>query len=116
MCGLHEILFSFNAIDGETNHVGKSTLKRIVSAHSADPADGSVAKGSIEYEYREAEYEYEGSPNKALDMERRQLCPGSVPNVTRTGERHALACRYIAIQTAIFRILAKLAVEPVPLG
>ena len=28
---IHEILFSFDAIDAETNQVGKSTLKRIVS-------------------------------------------------------------------------------------
>ena len=31
----------------------------------------NVAEGSYEYEYRKAEYEYEESPNKALDIERR---------------------------------------------
>ena len=31
----------------------------------------SVAEGLIEYEYREAEYEYEESPNKAMEAERR---------------------------------------------
>ena len=31
----------------------------------------SIAKGLIEYEYREAEYEYEVSPNITLDAERR---------------------------------------------
>ena len=69
---IHDILFSFEAIDAETNRVGKSTLKRIVSMLTRlIQRTENVAEGSIEYEYeyRKAEYEYEESPNKALDME-----------------------------------------------
>ncbi len=56
---IHDVLFSFDAIDAETNHVGKSTLKRIVSMLTRlIQRTESVADGSIEYEYREAEYEY----------------------------------------------------------
>ena len=36
----------------------------------------SVAEGSIEYEYREAEYEYEESPNSTVDAERRSTRSG----------------------------------------
>ena len=69
---IHDILFSFDAIDAETNQVGRSTLKRIVSMLTRlIQRTENVAEGSIEYEYREAEYEYEESPNKALAAERR---------------------------------------------
>ena len=36
-----------------------------------DQRTESEAEGLVEYEYREAEYEYEEVPNKALDKERR---------------------------------------------
>jgi four helix bundle protein len=73
---IHDLLLSFDAIDAETNHVGKSSLKRIVSMltrliHRTE----SAAEGLIEYEYREAEYEYEESPNNAEDTERRSIKP-----------------------------------------
>jgi len=42
----------------------------------ADPSTpGSAAEGLIEYEYREAEYKYEESPNNAEDTERRSIKP-----------------------------------------
>ncbi len=59
---IHDILFSFEAIDAETNHVGKSNLKRIVSMLTRlIQRTENVAEGSIEYEYRKAEYEHEES-------------------------------------------------------
>ncbi len=65
---IHDVLFSFDAIDSETNHVGKSTLKRIVSMLTRlIQRTESVADRPIEYEYREAEYEYEESPNNDCD-------------------------------------------------
>jgi four helix bundle protein len=69
---IHDILFSFDAIDAETNHVGRSTSKRIVAMLTPlIQRTDSVTEELIEYEYREAEYEYEESPNKAVDAERR---------------------------------------------
>ena len=69
---IHDVLFSFDAIDSETNHVGKSTLKRIVSMLTRlIQRTESVADRPIEYEYREAEYEYEESPNNDCDWRRR---------------------------------------------
>ena len=47
------------AIDLELNRVGKTNLKRIVSMLTRlIQRTDSVSEGSIEYEYRDAEYEY----------------------------------------------------------
>ena len=57
---IHDILVSFEAIDLELNRVGKTNLKRIVSMLTRlIQRTVSVSEGSIEYEYRDAEYEYE---------------------------------------------------------
>ncbi len=55
---IHDILVSFEAIDLELNRVGKTNLKRIVSMLTRlIQRTDSVSEGSIEYEYRDAEYE-----------------------------------------------------------
>jgi four helix bundle protein len=60
---IHDILVSFEAIDLEVNRVGKTNLKRIVSMLTRlIQRTDSVSEGSIEYEYRDAEYEYEERP------------------------------------------------------
>ncbi|MFN6139001.1 MAG: four helix bundle protein [Planctomycetota bacterium] len=59
---IHDVLFSFEAIDSETNRIGKTNLKRIVSMLTRlIQRTDTVSEGSIEYEYeyRDAEYEYE---------------------------------------------------------
>ncbi len=54
-----------DAIDVELNRRGKSDLKHIVSmlARLIQQTE-TVSEGSIEYEYRSAEYEYEGMPEQ----------------------------------------------------
>ena len=55
---IHDILISFEAIDAELNQVGKTNLKRIVSMLTRlIQRTETVSEGSIEYEYRDAEYE-----------------------------------------------------------
>ena len=68
MMMFQDVLISFDAFDAETNQVGKFALKRIVTMLTRlIQRIENVAKGPIEYEYREAEYEYEEILNKALD-------------------------------------------------
>jgi hypothetical protein len=57
---IHDVLPCFDSIDVETNRLGKTNRKRIVSmlTRSMQRTD-SVSEGPIEYEYRDAEYEYE---------------------------------------------------------
>jgi four helix bundle protein len=55
---IHDILLSFEAIDPELNRIGKTNLKWIVSMLTRwIQRTDLVWEGSIEYEYREAEYE-----------------------------------------------------------
>jgi four helix bundle protein len=57
---IHDILISFAAIDSELNRVGKTNLKRIVSMLTRlIKQTDSFSEESIEYEYRDAECEYE---------------------------------------------------------
>ena len=59
---IHDILLICETINSETNRRGKSVLKRIVSMLTRlIQRTGAVSEGSIEYEYeyRDAEYEYE---------------------------------------------------------
>jgi four helix bundle protein len=59
---IHDILHSFDAIDAETNRIGKASLKRIVSMLTRlIQRTETVSENQIEYEYeyRDAEYEYE---------------------------------------------------------
>ena len=70
---IHDILISFEAIDSELNRVGKTNLKRIVSMLTRlIQRTDSVSEGSIEYEYRDAEYEYRKSTNKVVHPSRRR--------------------------------------------
>ena len=56
---LHDVLSSFEAIDAESNRVGKTNLKRTVSMLARfNQRSQTVSDGWIEYEYRDAEYEY----------------------------------------------------------
>jgi four helix bundle protein len=57
---IHDILHSFEAIDSELNRTAKNNLKRIVSmlTRLIQRAE-SVTEELDEYEYRDAEYEYE---------------------------------------------------------
>jgi hypothetical protein len=64
---IHDILGSFEAIDSELNLVGKTNLKRIVSMLTRlIQRTDSVSEGSIEYEYRDAEYEYEKTHEQSI--------------------------------------------------
>ena len=55
---IHDVLSSFGAIDAESNRIGKTNLKRIVSMLTRlIQRTQIVSDGSIEYEYRDAEYE-----------------------------------------------------------
>ena len=57
---IHDILVICAAIDSEANRQGKSDLKRIVSMRTRlIQRTDTVSERSIEYEYRDAEYEYE---------------------------------------------------------
>ena len=57
---IHDVLRVCDAIDDESNRSGKSNLKRIVSMLTRlIQRTETVSEGSIEYEYRDAEYEYE---------------------------------------------------------
>ncbi len=59
---IHDVLRVCDAIDGESNIRGKSELKRIVSMLTRLIQRGqSVAEDAFEYEYRNAEYEYENT-------------------------------------------------------
>ena len=56
---IHDTLQSFEAIYSELNRVGKTKLKRIVSMFTRlIQRTGTVSEGSIEYENRDADYEY----------------------------------------------------------
>ena len=62
---IHDVLVSYEAIDLELNRVGKTNLKRIVSMLTRlIQRTETVAECSIEYEYRDAEYEYEKKPKQ----------------------------------------------------
>jgi four helix bundle protein len=68
---IHDVLAVCDAIDGEANRRGKLDLKRIVSMLTRlIQRTDTVSEGSIEYEYRDAEYEYESNAatwrNKAM--------------------------------------------------
>jgi four helix bundle protein len=66
---IHDILESFEAIDTETNRIGKTNLKRIVSMLTRlIQRTESVSESSIEYEYeyRDAEYEYEKKHEQSI--------------------------------------------------
>ena len=57
---IHDVLRVCDAIDEEPNRRGKSDLKRIVSMLTRlIQRTQTVAEDGIEYEYRDAEYEYE---------------------------------------------------------
>jgi hypothetical protein len=57
---IQDVLRVCDAVDDESNRHGKSELKRIVSMLTRSIQRGqSVAEDAIEYEYRDAEYEYE---------------------------------------------------------
>ena len=65
---IHDILVSFEAIDSESNRIGKTNLKRIVSMLTRlIQRTEIVSEQSIEYEYeyRDAEYEYEKKPEQS---------------------------------------------------
>ena len=60
---IHDVLAVCDAIEVESNRRGKSDLKRIVSMLTRlIQRTESVSEGSIEYEYRNAEYEYVKMP------------------------------------------------------
>ena len=57
---IHDVLHVCEAIDDEANRRGKSDLKRIVSMLTRlIQRNQTVGGDAIEYEYRDAEYEYE---------------------------------------------------------
>ena len=57
---IHDVLAVCDALDVESNRRGKSALKRIVSMLTRlIRRTECVSEGSIEFEYRDAEYEYE---------------------------------------------------------
>jgi four helix bundle protein len=57
---IHDALRVCGVIDDDSNRRGKTDLKRIVSMLSRlIQRTAGVSGGSIEYEYRDAEYEYE---------------------------------------------------------
>lgn len=57
---IHDVLLVCDAIDNESNLRGNSDLKRIVSMLTRlIQRTETVAEDQIEYEYRDAEYEYE---------------------------------------------------------
>ena len=59
---IHDVLRVCNAIDDDTNCRGKADLKRIVSMLTRlIQRTTGVSEDRIEYEYRDAEYEYESS-------------------------------------------------------
>jgi four helix bundle protein len=65
---IHDMLLSFEAIDSEVSRIGKTNLKRIVSMLTRlIQRTDTVSEGSIEYEYRDAEYEYDRSQER-LDV------------------------------------------------
>ena len=61
---IDEVLDVCDAIDDESNRRGKSDLKRIVSMLTRlIQKTQTVSEDSTEYEYRDAEYEYEPGRN-----------------------------------------------------
>jgi four helix bundle protein len=71
---IHDILLICEAIDAESNRRGKSDLKRIVSMLTRlIQRTETVSEGSIEYEYRDAEYEYEKKPEQSIASKSRPL-------------------------------------------
>ena len=61
---IHDVLHVCDAIDDESNLRGKADLKGIVSMLTRlIQRKPSVAGDAIEYEYRDAEYEYEDRQN-----------------------------------------------------
>ena len=61
---IQDVLRVCDAVDEESNLRGKSDLKRIVSMLTRlIQRTEAVAEDRIEYEYRDAEYEYEPSPH-----------------------------------------------------
>ncbi len=62
---IHDVLVVCDAIDVESNRRGKSDLKRIVSMLTRlIQRTETVSEDRIEYEYRDAEYEYERMPEQ----------------------------------------------------
>ncbi len=62
---IHDVLVFCDAIDVESNRRGKSDLKRIVSMLTRlIQRTETVSEDRIEYEYRDAEYEYERMPEQ----------------------------------------------------
>ena len=60
---IRDVLLVCDAIDDKSNRQGKSDLKRIVSILARlIQRTHTVAEDAIEYEYRDAEYEYEEIP------------------------------------------------------
>ena len=67
---IHDILLSFEAIDSESNRIGKTNLKRIVSMltrliQRTETVSEQSIEYKYEYEYRDAEYEYEKKPEQS---------------------------------------------------
>ncbi len=61
---IHDVLRVCDAIDETTTRRGKSDLKRIVSMLTRlIQQKETLAEDPTEYEYRDAEYEYEGHRN-----------------------------------------------------
>ena len=57
---IHDVLRVCDVIHDDSNSRGKSDLKRIVSMLTRlIQRTAGVSEGSIEYEYRDAEYEYD---------------------------------------------------------
>jgi four helix bundle protein len=66
---IHDVLRVWDAIDDDTNQLGKSNLKRIVSMLTRlIQRTQTVSEGRIEYEYeyRDAEYEYDLDQDKKM--------------------------------------------------
>ncbi len=69
---IHDVLVVCDAIDVESNRRGQiGSQTYCVDAHAVDPTDETVSEDRIEYEYRDAEYEYERMPNKEIHRSRR---------------------------------------------
>jgi four helix bundle protein len=61
---IQDVLRVCDAMDEESNSRGKNVLNRVVSMLTRlIQITQTVSEGSIEYEYRTAEYEYEYEPN-----------------------------------------------------
>jgi hypothetical protein len=87
---IHDILCVCDALDDESSGRGKLDLRRIVSMLTwLIQRSETVSEGSIEYEYRDAEYEYE--TNLIAESWRTNVCNGAggrvgfVINASRAG-------------------------------